>query len=154
MKVKWWRAGAKAAACFFLLGFALPVLLDAKISVVWVLSSLGISLAITMAPEYTIAKLKRKRLNNQGVTESRGWLPNVLDLLNKKALRIVGETLFIFVLMAFIGPALQGKGIDTTWLIIAAIAAPVGAVIGDYLHEKQKARKRQDSRKKKGSKNT
>jgi len=142
MKGRWWRAVTKGAVCFFLLGFALPVLLDKRISVVWVLSSLGISLAITMVPEYIIAKLKRKRVNNQEVAENRRRLPLVVDLLNRKWVRVTGEAFFLFILMAFIGPALEGDKIDTAWLIIAAIAAPVGAVIGDYLHEKQKARKK------------
>lgn len=138
---------AKALLYFLVLGFAIPMLLHWGIDAVWVLGSIGISLAITVVPEWLIAGLKRKEKDNHAITARRKWMIVTVSVVNKKWVRISGETLFLFIIMVLIIPALEGMRMNIAWLTISAIAAPVGAVIGDYLSEKQKARKGRNSQK-------
>ena len=140
MKNKLVVAG-KAVFYFGILAVALPLLLDRKITPAWIVGSIGISLVITVLPAYIIARLSHERAkSNQDLLRSR-WIRNILSALHKKWVRIIVLAVGFFVLMTFIVPAAEGRAIDTAWLIISAIAAIIGAVIGDYINEKQTARK-------------
>jgi hypothetical protein len=100
---------------------------------------------ITVLPEHLIEKFERKRVDTHVITARRKWLRNAVGVLNRKWMRISFGALFLFVLMTFVVPALEGKKADTAWVIISAITVPIAAVIADYLTEKQKERKRRNS---------
>lgn len=144
MKVKW-RTAVKAVVYFLLLGFVLPMLLERNFDAVWLIICAGIAFVITVLPEYLIEKFKRKRVDTHVITARRKWLRNAVGVLNRKWVRISFGALFLFVLMTFVVPALEGKRADTAWVIISAITAPIAVVIADYLTEKQKERKRGNS---------
>jgi len=100
MKVKW-KIAVKAVVFFLLLGFVLPMLLERNVGAVWLIICAGITFVITVLPEYLIEKFKRKRVNTHVFTARRKWL------------RISFCALFLFILMTFIVPALEGKRADT-----------------------------------------
>ena len=144
MKIKW-RTAVKAVLYFLLLGFILPMLLGRNVDAVWLIICAGIAFAMTVLPEYLIEKFKRKRVDTYVITARRKWLRNAVGVLNRKWVRISFGALFLFVLMTFVVPPLEGERADTAWVIISAITAPIAVVIADYLTEKQKERKRRNA---------
>ena len=144
MKVKW-RTAIKAVVYFLLLGFVLPMLLGRSVDAVWFVICAGISFVLTVLPEYLIGKFKRKRVDTHVITARKKWISIAVCILNRKWVRISFCALFLFILMAFLAPALEGKRADTAWVIISAITAPIAVVIADYLTEKQKERKKRNT---------
>jgi len=130
----------KAVFYFGILGVALPLLLDRRISAAWIMGSIGISLVITVLPAYIIARLSGKKPKNTTAVTGR-WARIIVSVLERKWVRVIVIAVGFFVLMTFIVPAVEGRSVDTAWVIISAIAAVIGAVVGDYLNEKQRARK-------------
>lgn len=124
-----WRTAVKAVVYFLLLGFVLPMLLERNVDAVWLIICAGIAFVITMVPEYLTTKLRIKRTDTHAIAIKRKWV------------RIAVGALVVFLLMAFAWPAVKGERVDTAWVIISAITAPIAAVIADYLTEKQKERK-------------
>lgn len=133
-----WETAVKAVVYFLLLSLALPLLIGRKITLAWVLGSAGISLVITVIPAYLIARLGEKKADKHTITANKRWIGSIVSVLKRKWLRVSIIAVILFILMAFIGPAVEGKGVDTAWTIISAITAVIGAVIGDYLDEKYK----------------
>jgi hypothetical protein len=131
----------KAVFYFGILAVALPILLDRRITAAWILGSAGISLVITVLPAYIIARLSGKRAENGATAVTGRWARIIVSVLERKWIRVVVIAIWVFALMAFIVPAVEGRPVDTAWLIISAIGAIIGAVVGDYLNEKQRARK-------------
>ena len=145
MKNKMVVAG-KAVFYFGILGFALPLLFDRRLNPSWILGSAGISLVITVLPAYIIARLSGKKPKNTTAVTGR-WVRIVVSIMERKWIRVMSIAAGIFILMTFIMPAMEGRALDTPWVIISAIAAIVGAIVGDYLNEKLLARKDRKKRK-------
>jgi hypothetical protein len=134
----------KAIVVFLAVGFAIPVLSDRKIDGIWVLSAIGISLAITVLPAILVERFKGEKQHGRLATSRRTWLSNVVFFLNRKPVRLVFSSIILFVLMTFLIPSLEGRKVDTAWIIISAISAPLAAVLADYLTDKQRQRNRKN----------
>ena len=125
---------AKAALYFLMLGFAVPQLLNRRITAGWVLGAAAISLVITVIPAYLIARLREKKASDREVGQP---LKVMVNVLNKKWVQAGCGALFMFALMVFITPTLEGERADTAWVIISAIASLIaGAAF--YLIERYK----------------
>lgn len=136
----------KAMFYFVVLGIALPLLLDRRLSPSWIIGSVCISLAITVLPAYLIARLSDKKAKSNTTAVTGRWTRIIVSVLERKWVRVAVIAVGFFVLMTFIVPAIEGRPLDTAWVIISAIAAIIGAVVGDYLNEKQTARKARKTR--------
>ncbi len=125
---------AKAVLYFLMLGFAVPQLLNRTITAGWVLGAAAISLVITVTPSYLIARLQKKKASDREVGQPLRVMVNVL---NKKGVQAGCGALFMFVLMVFITPTLEGRRADAAWVGISAIASLIaGATF--YLIERYK----------------
>jgi hypothetical protein len=133
---------AKAIMLFLIVGLALPLVLEKEITVVWMMVSAAISLAITVVPAYVIARLKQGRANRSALTPRQRQVKAVVDVLDKRWVRVGVGAFLLFITMAFVVPLLEGEKLNEAYLIISAITSPVAAITADYLDIKWKARKR------------
>ena len=125
---------AKAVLYFLILGFAVPQLLNIRITAGWVLGAAAISLVITVPPAYLIARLREKKASDRDVGQP---LRAIINALNKKLVQAGCGALFMFVLMVFITPTLEGRKTDTAWVVISAITSLVAGT-AFYLIERYK----------------
>ncbi len=135
-------AAAKGIALFIIMGFALPLLFERAVTILWLLGSAALSLTITGGPAYAIARLKRERAGGSAPVSGHRWSMTVLNTLNKRWVRVCIGTLFMFIVMALVVPLLEEEKPSTAYLIISAITSPIAAITADYLDTKWKARKR------------